>query len=384
LTGSAYSKEVILMKKYFRILIAVLIIMAITAEVLLAAELRVRNVARFKGVRDNQLTGFGLVVGLKGTGDRNTTVFTTQAIVNMLKRFGIADAANQITVRNVAAVMVTANLPAFAKKGDKLDVVVSSMGDAQSLNGGVLLVTTMKGLDDSIYVSAQGPVSTGEGGMAVNSIIALKSRQTTGRVPSGGLVEKEVPVTFVDEKNNMILIMNIPDFTSSDRITYAINSQFWGTIASAVDAGTIKIAVPFDFQNNYVEFAAAVEGLYVEMEEVANKVVVNERTGTVVMGSDVAIDTCAVSHGNFNVNIAVTKQISQPNSFVPGASAMVYEDSNIKVEGAGNQLVTLPMGANVQDLVNALNVLGATPMDIISIIQAIKAANALHAEVSIM
>ncbi len=372
------------MKKYFRILIAVLIIMAITAEVLLAAELRVRNVARFKGVRDNQLTGFGLVVGLKGTGDRNTTVFTTQAIVNMLKRFGIADAANQITVRNVAAVMVTANLPAFAKKGDKLDVVVSSMGDAQSLNGGVLLVTTMKGLDDSIYVSAQGPVSTGEGGMAVNSIIALKSRQTTGRVPSGGLVEKEVPVTFVDEKNNMILIMNIPDFTSSDRITYAINSQFWGTIASAVDAGTIKIAVPFDFQNNYVEFAAAVEGLYVEMEEVANKVVVNERTGTVVMGSDVAIDTCAVSHGNFNVNIAVTKQISQPNSFVPGASAMVYEDSNIKVEGAGNQLVTLPMGANVQDLVNALNVLGATPMDIISIIQAIKAANALHAEVSIM
>lgn len=372
------------MRKYFRILITVLIIMAIAATTLLAVELRVRNVARFKGVRDNQLTGFGLVVGLKGTGDRNTTVFTTQAIVNMLKRFGIADAATQIKVRNVAAVMVTANLPAFAKKGDKIDVVVSSMGDAKSLDGGVLLVATMKGLDDNIYVAAQGPISTGEGGATMGSIAAMSNKMTTGRVPNGGLVEKEVPVTFVDDKNNMYLILNIPDFTSSDRITYAINSQFWGSIASAVDASTIKISVPYDFQNNFVEFAAAVEGLYVETEEVANKVVINERTGTVVMGADVTIDTCAVSHGNYNVNIAVTKQISQPNPFVPGASAMVYEDSNIKMEGAGNQLVTLPQGANVQDLVNALNVLGATPQDIINIIQAIKAANALHAEISIM
>lgn len=372
------------MKKHFRVIITVLIIMAITATTLLAVELRVRNVARFKGVRDNQLTGFGLVVGLKGTGDRNTTVFTTQAIVNMLKRFGVADAASQIKVRNVAAVMVTANLPAFAKKGDKLDVVVSSMGDAKSLEGGVLLVTTLKGLDDNIYLAAQGPVSTGDGGSAMGSVSASRSRQTTGRVPNGGLVEKEVPVTFVDEKNNMYLLLNIPDFTSSDRITYAINSQFWGTIAAAVDASTIKIAVPFDFQNNFVEFAAAVEGLYVETEEVSNKVVINERTGTVVMGADVSIDTCAVSHGNFNVNIAVSKQVSQPNPFVPGASAMVYEDSNIKVEGAGNQLVNLPQGVNVQDLVNALNVLGASPRDIISIIQAIKAANALHAEISIM
>jgi flagellar P-ring protein precursor FlgI len=178
--------------------------------------------------------------------------------------------------------------------------------------------------------------------------------------------------------------MDIPDFTSSDRIMYAINSQFWGNIATTVDAGTIKIAVPFDFQNNYVSFAAAIEGIYVQLEEVGNKVVINERTGTVVMGSDVTIDTCAVSHGNFNVNIAVSKQISQPNPFVPGASAMVYEDSNIKVEGAGNQLVTLPQSASVQDLVNALNVLGASPQDIISIIQAIKAANALHAVISIM
>ncbi len=372
------------MRKHLRIITAVLIISAIAAVSLSAVENQIRNIARFKGVRDNQLSGFGLVVGLKGTGDRNTTVFTTQAIVNMLKRFGLADAASQIKTRNVAAVMVTANLPAFAKKGDKLDVIVSSMGDAQSIDGGQLLITTMKGLDDNIYVSAQGPVSTGENGSAMTSITGLKSRMTTGRVPNGGLVEKEVPVTFVDEKNNMYLIMDIPDFTSSDRIMYAINSQFWGNIATTVDAGTIKIAVPFDFQNNYVSFAAAIEGIYVQLEEVGNKVVINERTGTVVMGSDVTIDTCAVSHGNFNVNIAVTKQISQPNPFVPGASAMVYEDSNIKVEGAGNQLVTLPQSASVQDLVNALNVLGASPQDIISIIQAIKAANALHAVISIM
>jgi flagellar P-ring protein precursor FlgI len=372
------------MKKHLKFAIILTVLVAIAATTLMAVELRVRNVARFKGVRDNQLTGFGLVVGLKGTGDRTTTVFTTQAIVNMLKRFGVADGANQIKVRNVAAVMVTANLPPFAKKGDKLDVVVSSMGDAQSLNGGVLLITTLKGMDDNIYSTAQGPVSTGEGGSTMNNLMAMRDRMTTGRVPGGGLVEKEVPVTFVDEKNNMFLILNIPDFTSSDRITYAINSQFWGTVASAVDASTVKIAVPFDFQNNYVEFAAAIEGLYVETEEVSNKVVINERTGTVVMGADVAIDTCAVAHGNYNVNIAVTKQVSQPNPFVPGASAMEYEDSNIKIEGAGNQLVNLPQGANVQDLVNALNVLGASPKDIISIIQAIKAASALHAEISIM
>ncbi len=363
------------------ILLYILFIFVISE--IFAVELRVRNIARFKGVRDNQLNGFGLVVGLKGTGDTKTTIFTNQAITNMLKNYGLADAANQIKVRNVAAVMVTANLPAFAKKGDKIDVVVSSMGDARSLEGGVLLQTNLKGIDDNVYVVAQGPVSTGPGDTAL-SIASLKNKATVGRVPGGGLVEKEVPVTFVDDKNNMYLLLLVPDFTSAYRITDVINSQFWGEIANAVDAGTIKISVPFDFQNNYVEFAAAIEGLYVETEERSMKVVVNERTGTVVMGADVAIDTCAVSHGNFNVNINVTKQISQPNPFLPGASAMVYEDSNIKVEGGGNQMVVLPQGVNVQDLVNALNVLGASTKDIIAILQALRAANALHADIEIM
>ncbi|MCE5299879.1 MAG: flagellar basal body P-ring protein FlgI [Spirochaetia bacterium] len=372
------------MKKSTKIMIAALLALLFSAEALMAVELRVRNIARFKGVRDNQLTGFGLVVGLKGTGDRNTTVFTTQTMVNMLRRFGIADAANQIKVRNVAAVMVTANLPAFAKRGDKLDVVVSSVGDSKSIDSGVLLLTTLKGLDDNVYVTAQGPVSTGENSMGANGLAVLKSRQNTARVPNGGIVEKEVPVTFVDDKNNMYLLLNIPDFTSADRVTYAINSQFWGNVANATDAATIKIRVPPDFQNNLVEFAAAVEGLYVETEERSHKVVVNERTGTVVMGADVSIDTCAVAHGSFNVNVNVTKQVSQPNSFVPGASAMVYEESNIKVEGAGKQFVNLPQGVNVQDLVNALNALGASPKDVISILQAIKAAQALHAEIEIM
>jgi flagellar P-ring protein precursor FlgI len=380
------------MKKNLRVLITVVIILALAATTLLAVELRVRNIARFKGVRDNQLTGFGLVVGLKGSGDTKTTVFTNQAIANMLKRFGIADPASQIKVRNVAAVMVTANLPAFAKKGDKIDVVVSSMGDAKSLDGGVLLQTVLKGLDEQIYTAAQGSVSTGGSDGSVNGITSLKNRQTVGRVPGGGLVEREVPVTFVDDKNNMYLQLQIPDFTTAFRVTDVINSQFWARdtegnekpIANAVDANTIKISVPYDFQNNYVEFAAAVEGLYVENEERSEKIVINERTGTVVMGEDVSIDGCAVAHGSFNVNINVTKQISQPNPFLPGASALVYEDSNIKVEGGGKQVVTLPQGVNVQDLVNALNVLGASPKDIISILQAIKAANALHADLEIL
>mgnify|MGYP000170984454 CR=1 FL=1 len=368
----------------FKIILFFILFIFVISEIF-GVELRIRNIARFKGVRDNQLNGFGLVIGLKGTGDTKTTIFTNQAITNMLKNYGLADAANQIRVRNVAAVMVTANLPPFAKKGDKVDVVVSSMGDARSLEGGVLIQTNLKGIDDNIYVVAQGAVSTGPGDTALSSsIINLKNRPTVGRVPGGGLVEKEVPVTFVDDKNNMYLLLFIPDFTSAYRIADVINSQFWGEVANAVDAGTIKINVPFDFQNNYVEFAAAIEGLYVETEERSEKVVINERTGTVVMGMDVSIDSCAVSHGNFNVNINVTKQISQPNPFLPGASAMVYEDSNVKVEGGGNQMVVLPQGANVQDLVNALNVLGASTKDIIAILQALRTAKALHADIEIM
>jgi len=371
------------MKKFKIILIAVILIFTVISE-FFAVELRIRDIARFKGVRDNQLTGFGLVVGLKGTGDRKTTVFTNQAIENMLKRFGINDPSSQIRVRNVAAVMVTANLPAFAKKGDKIDVVVSSMGDARSIDGGVLLQTALKGLDDNVYAVAQGPISTGEGALSVSGGNILNTRMTVGRVPNGALVEREVPVNFVDDKYNLFLNLSIPDFTAAYRIIDVINSQFWGDIANAVDASTIKIHVPFDFQNNLVEFAAAIEGLYVEIEEKSWKVVINERTGTVVMGADVAIDTCAVAHGNYNVSINVTRQLSQPNPFVPGASAMVYSDSKVKVEGGGDQLVTLPQGANVQDLVNALNVLGASPKDIIMILQAIKAAGALHAEIEIM
>jgi flagellar P-ring protein precursor FlgI len=370
------------MKKFITFT-AIAVLFAVLVTAVFGAELRVRSIARFKGVRDNQLTGFGLVIGLKETGDRYTTVFTNQATVNMLKRFGINDAATQIKIRNVAAVMVTAQLPAFAKKGDKLDIVVSSMGDAKSLNGGVLLATTLKGLDDKIYVTAQGPVSTGEAPMTTDPN-GPTGRLTVGRVPNGGSVEREVPVTFVDDKYDMYLLLSIPDFTTTSRITDVINNQFWGNIANASDAGTVKIHVPYDFQNNPVEFAAAIEGLSVQIEETADKVVINERTGTVVIGADVAIDTCAVAHGIYNVNINVTKQISQPSQFLPGASAMVYDQSNVKVEGAGNNIVPLPMGTNVLDLVNALNALGASPKDIISILQAIKAAKALHGNLEIM
>jgi len=370
--------------KLLKAIAAAVLTLFIFNTVVFGIEYRVRNLATFKGVRDNQLTGFGLVVGLKGTGDRKTTVFTAQAVVNMLKRFGINDPASEIKVRNVASVMVTATLPPFARKGDKIDVVVSSMGDAKALDGGVLLQTTLKGLDDNVYSVAQGPVSTGSGNIDVNGINALKSKTNVGRVPQGGIVEKEVPVTFVDDKNNVFLQLTNPDFTSASRITDVINNQFWGEIANSVDAGTIKIRIPMDFQDTPVEFVAAVEGLYVETEEIANKLVINERTGTIVMGQDVAIECFAVSYGNYNVNINVSRQISQPNPFLPGASAMQYSNQNIKVEGGGQQLVTLPQGVSVYELVNALSVLGASPRDIINILQAIKAAGALKANIEMM
>jgi flagellar P-ring protein precursor FlgI len=356
----------------------------------LAGTVRVRNVARPIGQRDNQLSAFGLVLGLNGTGDSNLTVYRNQAMANMLTTFGINDPAGAIKSRNVAAVMVTANLGAYLKNGDKIDVVVSSLGDATSLAGGVLVQTPLKGADGKVYAVAQGAVSVGgELGGRVGSLIA-HGPQTTGRIPNGALIEQEIPATVVGEDSKIRYALQIPDYSTSARMAMAINEEFaklkpdYSDIAQAKDASTVEVTVPEEFQHNPVEFMAAVEQVNFNVEEVANKVVVNERTGTVVMGMDAAIDTVAVAHGNLNVNILETDQFSQPVPFQPGSSALYFENKNLHVEGGGGNLVALPESATIADLVAALNLIGATPRDLISILQAIKAAGALHADLEIL
>jgi flagellar P-ring protein precursor FlgI len=347
-------------------------------------------VARPAGQRDNQLQSIGLVVGLAGTGDTQQTAFTQQALANWLSNMGLAADAT-IKSRNVAVVLVSAELKPFMKNGDKMDVLVSSMGDATSLAGGTLVQVPLKGADGKVYAVAQGAVSVGDQmGGRLGSLISSAGYKTAGRVPSGALIENEVPATVVGEDNRIEYILRTPDLSSAARMAMAINDTFvklkpdYAGIATAKDAKTVDVEIPADFRDYPVEFMAAVEQVEFNPEEMGDKVVVNERTGTVVIGFKVAIDTCAVAHGNLNVNVRTTNQVSQPAWFQPGASALYYNNQNINVKGGGGNLVALPESATVQDLVSALNAVGASPRDLIAILQAIKEAGALHGDLEIL
>jgi flagellar P-ring protein precursor FlgI len=360
------------------------------ASTLSAGVMQIRDVARPAGQRDNQLQSIGLVVGLAGTGDTQQTAFTQQALANWLSNMGLSADAT-IKSRNVAVVLVSAELKPFMKNGDKMDVLVSSMGDATSLAGGTLVQVPLKGADGKVYAVAQGAVSVGDQmGGRLGSLISSAGYKTAGRVPSGALIENEVPATVVGEDNRIEYILRTPDLSSAARMAMAINDTFvklkpdYAGIATAKDAKTVDVEIPADFRDYPVEFMAAVEQVEFNPEEMGDKVVVNERTGTVVIGFKVAIDTCAVAHGNLNVNVRTTNQYSQPAWFQPGASALYYNNQNINVKGGGGNLVALPESATVQDLVSALNAVGASPRDLIAILQAIKEAGALHGDLEIL
>jgi len=350
----------------------------------------VRNVARPMGQRDNQLSGLGLVVGLGGTGDTRLTGFSQQALENLLASYGL-NAASSLQSRNVAVVMVTANLKAYMKNGQRLDVLVSSVGDCTSLAGGTLIQVPIKGADGKTYAVAQGAVSIGEQmGGRIGGLISASGYRTAGRVPEGAIIENEVPATVVGDDYRIEYALKIPDLSSASRMAMAINDTFtrlkpaYSDIASAKDAATVDVVIPADFREYPVEFMAAIEQVQFNIEERADKVVVDERTGTVVIGFKVAIDTCAIAHGNLNVNVKITDQVSEPNYFQPGSSALYFDNRNINVKGGGGNLVAIPETATVQDLVAALNAIGATPRDLISILQAIKEAGALHGDLEIL
>ena len=351
------------------------------AGIQLPVNARIKDVAKVEGVRSNQLTGYGLVFGLAGTGDSNKSVNTIQSIVNTLRSFGVVVDQTKLQSKNVASVMISAKLPPFFKPGDTIDVTVSSMGDAKSLAGGTLIQTPLRAANGGVYAVGQGAVTTGgfaSGGGGGSSV--QKNFPTTGLITNGAIVEKEVPYQL-GANGQINLALNRPDFTTATRVTEAITARF-GTIAMARDPGTVTVAVPGSYTRDLVGFVSAIEELRIQPDDTA-RVVINERTGTIVMGTNVAIDEVAVAQGGLTIKITKTRDISQPLPFSRGVTAPVDNQQVNAKEAKGNMLV-LPATASVGDVVAALNSVGATPRDIITILQAMKAAGALHAEMEVI
>lgn len=350
------------------------------------AAVRLKDLASVHGVRHNQLIGYGLVIGLDGTGDGRNTAFTTQSLVNIMQNMGMQVDADNLRVQNIASVMITANLPPFAKKGQTIDLTLSSIGDASSLKGGTLLVTPLKGLDNQIYVMAQGAVSIGgfevEGGDAAGR---QKNHLTVARIPDGGTVEREVPVSFLNS-DHITLSLNSPDFTTVSRMVNVIDAFLGGSYSAAVDGATVQITVPEKYRKQEIALLAAIENLEI-IPDAAAKVVINERTGTVVMGQNVRIKQLALSHGNLSLQIT-PRQIRIPDAEELLASPPTEElllSPDMAAAGADNtQLVVLPDGVTLKEVVRALNSVGVAPRDLIAILQSIKAAGALKAELEII
>ena len=343
---------------------------------------RVKDLTSIAGVRDNQLIGYGLVVGLNGTGDGNNTGFSSQTVSTMLRTMGLTIDAAKIRARNAAAVMVTATLPPFARAGGHVDVLVSSMGDAKSLQGGTLLLTPLRAPNGQIYAVAQGPVSIG--GFAVSGKSGSKVQQnhpTVGQIANGALIEGEVGLQF-NGREHIRMLLNNPDFTTSARLADTINMQLGAGVARAVDSGTIEVQVLESYRANVAAFVATLENMEVTPDQVA-KVVLDERTGTVVIGENVRIATVAIAHGNLSIEIREEPQVSQPAPLSQGRT-VVTPKSEVKVKEDKSQVVLLSQAVTIRDLVRALNSIGVSPRDLVAIFQAIKAAGALQAKLEIM
>jgi flagellar P-ring protein FlgI len=347
----------------------------------IAAQVRVKDVVTLDGYRPTPLIGYGLVVGLSKTGDKRQTIFTAQTLAMMLERLGVGVNGGQIKIENTAAVLVTAELPPFARAGARLDVTASSVGDARSLQGGVLLATAMRGPDGSTYALAQGPLSIGGfgGGKSGNSVQI--NHLTVGRVPGGGLVES-TQRSAMKPADEILLSLKDADYGTAHRLADVISVELGDSAAKAIDPATVSVRVPAVYRDSLPDLLARIEPLRVDVDTPA-RVVINERTGTVVIGSDVRIGRAAVAQGNLSVRISTRYEVSQPNPLGLGQTAVVPQEKVDVSEGAA-QLVTLEEGVTLDAVVRALNALGATPRDIIAIMQALKAAGALRADLVIM
>jgi flagellar P-ring protein precursor FlgI len=342
---------------------------------------RLKDVTTLQGVATQPLIGYGLVVGLNKTGDRRQTIFSAQTLANMLERFGVAVPPGGIKIENVAAVMVTAEIGPYAQSGTRLDIMASSIGDARSLQGGTLLPTPLRGPDGSIVALGQGPLSIGGFGVGSGGNAVLVNHLTVGRVPGGGLVQV-ARQTALAPSDELRLALRDPDFVSAGRIAKAINMELGADRARVSDAGTVVIRVPNEYRATLPDLIARLEPLPIATDTLA-RVVINERTGTVVLGGDVRIGPVAVAHGNLSLRISTQYNVSQPEGFSIGRT-VVTPDTQVNAEQETRQLVALEEGTTLADVVRALNTLGVTPRDIIAIMQALKASGALRAEVVIL
>lgn len=358
-------------------------VLALTFAMQSPALTKLKELASVEGVRDNQLLGYGLVVGLAGTGDRQQTVFSAQSLTNVLQRMGVTVAASAITVKNTAAVMVTATLPPFAQPGVKVDVTVSSIGDASNLQGGLLIMTPLRAGDGQVYAVAQGPVLTGGFAAGGPGAARVVNHPTVGRVPEGGIVERLAPSAA--PKNEVKLQLRRMDFGTASLISAAINKKFADSglpPAHADNGSLISVVIPHAYVNREVEFVAQLEDIEVEPERLS-KIVVNERTGTIVMGKDVHIAAVAIMHGNLTVEVQTVFNVSQPGPESGGTTQVTPQTQIAATEDKAKNLM-LKEGATVEDLVRGLNAIGSTPRDIIAILQDLRAAGALDADLEVI
>ncbi|MBR6126546.1 flagellar basal body P-ring protein FlgI [bacterium] len=343
-----------------------------------AASVRIMDIAHIQGVRENQLVGYGLVVGLPGTGDNSRSTQITNKM--LLRNLGtVIEQENYIQKGASAAVIVTANVPAFAKNGDKIDVTVSAMADCKSLEGGVLVQTILKAPNGEAVAVAQGPVSVGGINKIAGGSSARNAITTTGRIPGGGIVERDI-YTEIGDENTITLSIDRSDYTMVSRIANTISKV---APAKAIDGSSVKVQVPARFQNDRISFLAILENLEVAPTQEKAKVVVNERTGTVVIGADVKLMPAAVAHGNITVTVSTHNDVSQPNGFSNGAT-VGFENADIEISKTPGSLITMPANSNLNDLVTALNAIGVAPIDLISILQALKKSGSLQAELVII
>jgi flagellar P-ring protein precursor FlgI len=365
----------------FLSLVAALLLAAPAAPAGEETTSRLKDIATLRGVPVEPLVGYGLVVGLNKTGDRRQTMFSTQSLANMLERFGVAIDPEKVKVENIAAVLVTAELNPYVTAGGRIDVTASSIGDARSLQGGTLLPTPLRRPDGSIAGIAQGPLSIGGFGASGAGASVSVNHLTVGRVPNGGLIQV-ARQTALPSLERIAFALREPDFVSARRVADAINRELGTEGAVVEDAGTVTVTVPPSDRNAIATLVARLEPLPVVLDQAA-RVVINERTGTVVLGGDVRIGPAAVAHGNLSVKIATDFRTSQPAPFSQGQTTVVPK-SDVRIEEREAKLVELASGTTLADIVNALNALGATPRDVIAIMQALKAAGALRAEIVIL
>jgi flagellar P-ring protein FlgI len=342
----------------------------------------VKDIAHVQGVTGNQLVGYGVVVGLQGTGDSTSVIFTSQTIQNILQTFGLTVAQTSVRTRDVAAVMVTATLPPFAHSGDNTDVVVSAMGDATSLQGGTLVLTELRAANNVVYATAQGPVSVGGFVAGFNGSSVNKNYTGAGRIPNGAVIARDMVTPIESSPNGFNYVLTTPDFKTAANLASVLNAHFGSHTAVANDAETIHVNLPAGYAGNPVQFLADASNLSFNQDELA-RVVMNERTGTIVFGGDIRLAPCAIAHGDLTITISTQNQVVQPNAFSNGRTAL-QQNSTIAASEKGRQLTFIAGATTLSSVVRALNALGVSPRDLIAIVQALRESGSLQADLEIL